>query len=65
MCAVAELFHVNIEVFKRNADRLRRFKWMGSFKYSLNDARTTSLYILYTGNNHYDSLIDIVADNCA
>jgi hypothetical protein len=36
---------------------------MGSFKYSLNDARTTSLYILYSGNNHYDSLIDIVADN--
>jgi hypothetical protein len=54
---------VNIEVLVSNAERLRRFKWMGSFKYSLNDARTTSLYILYSGNNHYDSLIDIVADN--
>jgi OTU-like cysteine protease len=63
ICAVAELFHVNIEVLVSNADRLRRFKWMGSFKYSLNDAHTTSLYILYSGNNYYESLIDTVADN--
>jgi OTU-like cysteine protease len=60
ICAVAEMFHVNIQIFERNADPKRRFKWIGTFKYTLNDVLTTSLYILYTGNNHYDSLLDIV-----
>ena len=63
ICAVAEMFHVNIEIFESTADPNRRFQWIGTFKYSLNDTRTKSLYILYTGNNHYDSLIDIVDDS--
>lgn len=57
ICAVAEMFHVNIQIFERNVDSNRRFKWIGTFKYTLHDAHTTSLSILYTGNNHYDSLI--------
>ena len=48
ICAVAEMFRVNIKTFESIADPIRRFKWIGSFKYSVNDARTTSLYILYT-----------------
>jgi hypothetical protein len=63
ICAVAEMFHVNIQIFENYADLKRRFKWMGTFKYSLHHVNTTSLYILYTGNNHYDSLIDIVNAN--
>jgi hypothetical protein len=63
ICAVAEMFHVNIQIFENYADPKRRFKWIGTFKYSLNHVNTTSLYILYTGNNHYDSLIDIVNGN--
>jgi hypothetical protein len=48
ICAVAEMFHVNIEVLVSISDPLPRFNRMGTFKYSLNDARTTSLYLLYT-----------------
>ena len=62
ICAVAEIFRVNIEILSRNADTMRRCKWIGSFKYSINDARTSSLYILYSVNNHYDSMIEIVDD---
>jgi hypothetical protein len=64
ICAVAVMFHVNIEVLVNSSNPMRRFKWMGSFKYSLNDARTTSLYILYTGNSHYDSLSPLVVCCC-
>jgi hypothetical protein len=60
ICAVAELYEVNISIFKRNDDPERRYAWIGTFKYSLNHALTITLYILYTGNSHYDSLIDVV-----
>ena len=42
-CAVAELFHVNIHIYVRNADPRRLFKLLGLLKYTLNDAHTTSL----------------------
>ena len=63
VCAVAELFHVNIHVCVRNADPRRPFKLLGSYKCSINDAHTAPLHLLYTGNNHYDSLIDIIFIN--
>ena len=63
ICAVAELYHVNIHIYIRNADPRRLFKLLGSFKYSMNDAHTTPLHLLYTGNNHYNSLIDILNIN--
>ena len=53
---IAQLFHVNIQISRRNADPERRFKWIGTLKYTLNDAHMTSLYKLCNGNNHYDGL---------
>jgi hypothetical protein len=43
ICAVAELYEVNISIFQRNDDPERRFKWTGTFKYSLNNALTVTL----------------------
>ena len=63
VCAVAELFHDIIHIYERDADPRRLFKLLGSFKYTMNDAHTTPLHLLYTGNDHYDSLIDILIIN--
>ena len=59
ICAIAELYEVSISIFERNDDVGRSFALTG-IKYSLNNALTITLYILYTGNSHNDSLVDIV-----
>jgi hypothetical protein len=46
ICAVAELYEVNISIFKRNDDLERRYAWIGTFKYSLN-------HVLTKENNSY------------
>ena len=63
ICAVVEMFHVAIHIYCENADSSGKYKLLGTFKYTNHDAHTTSLHLLYTGNNHYDSLIDIVIMN--
>jgi OTU-like cysteine protease len=56
---VAKMFSVNVSIFVPVIFS-RQFKWLGTFRCTKHDADTTNVYILYTGLNHYDSLINVV-----
>lgn len=61
IATVAEMFAVNICIYIP-VHNSRLYKWLGTFRCSSCDADTTDIYILYKGQNHYDSLINVVSE---
>ena len=49
ICAVAEMFHVNIQIFEKTSDPKLNFKWIGTFKYTLHNARVSPKSVIRSG----------------